>query len=55
MTNLRTELAFLEAGRVDHGEGEVGDAPLALAPVAGDAGLVVDQRELPADQPIEQG
>ena len=44
----RGRVAFLEAGRVDDGEGEVGEPRLALAPVAGDARLIVDQRELPA-------
>ena len=27
---------------------------LALAPVAGDAGTVVDERQLPADEPVEE-
>ena len=46
---------FFEAGRVDDAEFEVAETRLALAPVAGDAGLVVDERELLADQPVEQG
>ena len=33
---------------------EVAEAGLALAAVAGHAGQIVDQRQLPADQPVEQ-
>ena len=36
------------------GEFEIAETPLALAAVAGDAGLVIDQRELLPDQPVEQ-
>ena len=28
---------------------------VALAPVAGDAGPIIDERELLADEPVEQG
>ena len=45
---------LLEAGRVDQPEAQIGDAALALAPVAGHPRQVVDQRQLPADQPVEQ-
>ena len=44
----------VEAGGVDGGELEVAEPRLALAPVAGDARAVVDQRQPPADQPVEQ-
>ena len=46
--------ALVEAGGIDHGEFEIAKARLALAAVAGDAGFVVDQRELLPDQPVEQ-
>ena len=46
--------ALLEAGRVDDGEGEIGELRLPLAPVARDARAVVDERELLADEPVEQ-
>ena len=45
---------LLEAGGVDHREGEIAEPRLALAAVAGDARPVVDQREPLADQPVEQ-
>ena len=41
----RLGIAFLEPRRVDHREGEIQQPPFALAPVAGDARLIVDQRE----------
>ena len=44
----------LVAGGVENAEGEVRDAALGLAPVAGHAGRVVHQRDLAADQAIEQ-
>ena len=47
-------LIFITGG-VDDGEVEAEQMRLALTPVAGDAGLVVDQRELLADQAVEQG
>ena len=50
----RGGVALLQPRRVDDGEGEVAERRLALAPVAGHAGLVVDQRELAADEPVEQ-
>ena len=50
----RGRVALLQARGVDNGEVEVAEARLALAPVARDAGLVVDQRELAADEPVEQ-
>ena len=46
--------ALVEAGGIDDGEFEIAEPPLALAAVAGDAGLVIDQRELLPDQPVEQ-
>ena len=50
----RGRIALLQPGGVDDGEGEIAELRLALAAVAGDAGLIVDQRELAADQPVEQ-
>jgi hypothetical protein len=46
---------ILQPGGVDHGEAQGAQPRLALAQVAGHAGLVVDQREFPADEPVEQG
>ena len=46
--------ALVEAGGVDDGEFEIAEPGLALAAVAGDAGLVIDQREFLPDQPVEQ-
>ena len=40
----RFRIAFLKSGGVDDGEGQVRDPALALAAIAGDARLVVDQR-----------
>ena len=45
---------FVEAGGIDGGEAQVAETRLALAAVAGDAGQIVDQRQPPADQPVEQ-
>ena len=45
---------FLEPGGVDDGEAQRPQPPGALAQVAGHARLVVDQRQPPADQPVEQ-
>ena len=45
---------LVEAGGVDRGEVEVAEPRLALAAVAGHAGQVVDERQPPADQPVEQ-
>ena len=50
----RIGIAFLETGGVDDGEGEVRQSGFALATIAGDARLVVDQRQPAPDQPIEQ-
>ena len=50
----RFRIALLEARRVDDGEGKVRDPALALAAIAGDARLVVDERQPPPNQPIEQ-
>ena len=47
-------LALLEARRVDDREAEIAELGVALAAVARDAGLVVDQRQLLADEPVEQ-
>ena len=44
----------LEAGGVEQAEAQIADAALALAAVAGDARRVVDQRDAPAHQPVEQ-
>ena len=51
----RLRIALLESRRVDHREGEVHEPRLPLAPVARDARLIVDERELASDQPVEQG
>ena len=42
----RVRVALLQTRRVDDGEGEIGDPRLALAPVTGDTGLIVDKSEL---------
>ena len=47
-------LGFLEPGGVDDGEVEVEQAGAALAAVPRDAGLIVDESEPLADQPVEQ-
>ena len=44
----------LEARGVDHGELKIAEPRAALAPVAGDAGAVVDQCEAFADEAVEQ-
>ena len=44
----------LPAGGVDHGELQADQFRFAEAPVAGYAGLVIDQRQLLADEPVEQ-
>ena len=46
---------LVEARGVDDREAQVAEAPLALAPVARHARPVIDQREPPADQAVEQG
>ena len=45
----------LQTGGIDDGECERADPAFADPAVAGDAGLVVDQRLALADQPVEQG
>ena len=45
---------LVEAGGIDHGEVEVAEPACAFAAVARHAGRIVDQRELLADQPVEQ-
>ena len=45
---------FFEPGGIDHGEIEIAEPALAFAPVTRDAWAVVDQRDAPADQPVEQ-
>ena len=47
-------LAFVETGGVDHREVEIAEAGVALATVAGDARRVVHQRQLLADEAVEQ-
>src|SRR5690606_17107823 len=47
-------VGVLIAGGIDQREGQIADPPHALAPVAGDAGRVVDDGELLAHQPVEQ-
>ncbi len=50
----RFRIALFKTGGVDDGEGEVRDPAFALAAVARDARLVVDERQPAADQPVEQ-
>ena len=50
----RGRIALLQSRRVDNGEDEIAEMRLALAAIAGDAGLIVDKRELAADEPVEQ-
>ena len=45
---------ILEAGGVDQREVEIAQAALGFAPVARDAGRVIDDRKLPAREPIEE-
>ena len=45
----------LEPRGIDEGDGARPKLGLGLAPVARQTGLVVDQRQLLADQPVEQG
>ena len=48
----RFRIAFLKSRRVDDGEGQVRNSAFALAAIAGDARLVVDERQpAVADQP----
>src|SRR5205085_953594 len=46
---------FLETGGVDHPKAEICEMAVALPPVAGNAWQVIDKRQLPADEPVEQG
>ena len=46
---------ILEPGRVNHREAQVKDFGIALAQVARDAGLVIDQRQFAPDEAVEQG
>ena len=41
--------------RVDHGKAQIENPGVAFAQVAGDAGLVIDQRHLAPDKAVEQG
>src|SRR5687768_11025547 len=47
--------SFIEARRVDQGEIETAERSFAQAAVARDARTIVDERQFPADQSIEQG
>ena len=51
----RLRILVLEARRVDHSKIEADQLRLTLAAVARDPGPVVDKRQAPADQPVEQG
>jgi hypothetical protein len=51
----RIGVFILIARGIDDPEVEPEQVRLALAPVAGHAGAIVDQRQPPADQAIEQG
>ena len=46
-------VAAVIAGGVDRLEFEIREMGVAIAPVAGDAGLVVDDRLATADEPVE--
>ena len=46
---------LLQSGGIDHGEVDVAESAFPLAPVAGDARPVVDERQPAADQPVEEG
>ena len=50
----RFGIALLEASRVNDRECEIGKSRVAFAAVAGDARLVIDQRELASHQTVEQ-
>ena len=59
---LRTHAGFeavaldvVEAGRIEDAEAQVAKPRLAFAAVTGDAGLVIDEGDLAADEPVEQG
>ena len=46
---------LLQPRGVHHGKAQIAQPRLALAQVAGDTRLVIDQRQALADQPVEQG
>ena len=46
---------LFEAGGIDHREFEIAEPAFALAAVAGNARPVIDQRQPPPKQPVEQG
>ena len=46
--------ALIKTGGIDQGEFEIAETSLAFTPVAGNTGLVIHQRKLLPDQPIEQ-
>ena len=50
----RARIGLLEAGGVDDAEAQQPEPRLTLAPVAGDAGAVVDERQAPADETVEE-
>ena len=45
---------LFQAGGVDHGEPQIEQPGIALAQIPGNTGLVIDQSQLPANQPVEQ-
>jgi len=47
--------SLFEPGRIDHGERDVTETAFPLAPITRDTGPVIDQRQAPTHQPIEQG
>jgi hypothetical protein len=51
----RLLVGFLEARGIDDPEDEIAEPRLALAPVTGDAGPVVDEGEPLPDKPVEEG
>ncbi len=51
----RRGVGILEPGGVDDAELEVVERRVAFAPVAGDAGRIVDERQLAPDEAVEQG
>ena len=50
----RAFVCLLQPCRIDDAEGEIAEPRVALAPVARDAGAVVDERQFFPDEPVEQ-
>jgi hypothetical protein len=50
----RGGIGIVEAGRVDEREGETAERGLAHAAITRDARPIIDDGELPADEPVEE-